>query len=174
MSEKTAKPEESPNRFFNDLMAGFAELSEWARGERELKVATLSSDESVAPAGIGKAGEGDKPMPATAKDVFEALDEVGERAEAFYETNLRADLETEENLGKLLLIDTETNRYVIGDDRRKLAHQLNSAHPEAVYIIRIGYPAVTAIGNRLKPFRDMTPEEAASWRDPVRRSKATQ
>jgi hypothetical protein len=108
------------------------------------------------------------------KDTKWSLDAIGERAEQFYAESLRDILETEENIGRLLLIDTETNRYVIGDNSREMARHLGVSHPEAVYMIRIGYPAAVAIGNTLRPFRDMSAEEAESWHQRIRRSKSAQ
>ena len=39
-----------------------------------------------------------------------SLDEVGERAEAFYDSVLRSQVETPENIGKYLMLDTLTGR----------------------------------------------------------------
>jgi hypothetical protein len=98
---------------------------------------------------------------------YYSLDAVGERAEAYYDSVLRAELETDENIGKLLMIDTDTNRYVLGAKNYEMARRLAAANPNAVYTLRIGYPAVTGIGHAVKAYRDMTPEEAERARQSV-------
>lgn len=98
------------------------------------------------------------------------LDAVGEKAEAMYEANLRAHVETEDNIGKLLLLDTETGRHVIGTSRIDLARQLNAQRPEAVCTFRIGYPAVSSLGGALRPYSQMSAEEIAAIPSRIRSS----
>ena len=107
-------------------------------------------------------------MPADTIDL--SLDAVGERAEAYYDSVLRAQVETRENTGKFLLLDTLTNRYVIGTDRLALSRELAAEVPEAVCKFRIGYPATTSIGGDLRPLSEMTIEEVAQLRQRIRRS----
>ena len=78
--------------------------------------------------------------------------EVGRRGQEIYEQRLRAQIETEENIGKLLSIDVETGDYEIGDDRTLDAPlRLHQKHPgAAVYTLRIGYNAVDALGGILE------------------------
>ena len=78
--------------------------------------------------------------------------EVGRRGQEIYEQRLRAQLETEENIGKLLSIDVETGDYEIGDDKSLEAPlRLHKKHPgAAVYTLRIGYNAVDALGGILE------------------------
>ena len=47
-------------------------------------------------------------------------EEVGRRADELYETHIRAQVETEDNLGKLIVIDLETGEYEIDTDRNSL------------------------------------------------------
>lgn len=79
-------------------------------------------------------------------------EEVGRRGQEIYERCLRTQLETEENIGKLLSIDIETGDYEIGDDRTLEAPlRLHKKHPgAAVYTLRIGYNAVDALGGILE------------------------
>ncbi len=107
-------------------------------------------------------------MPTETMDL--SLDAVGERAEAYYDAVLRAQVEIPENIGRYLVLDTLTNRYVIGTDKLALSRELAAKIPEAVCTIRIGYPAVTAIGNVLRPLSEMTPEEIAQIPQRIRRS----
>ncbi len=74
--------------------------------------------------------------------------EIGEIGEELYKQRIRAQVETEENIGKLLSIDVETGDYEIGDDQSLDApRRLHEKHPgAAVYTLRIGYDAVYAIG----------------------------
>ena len=43
--------------------------------------------------------------------------EIGRPGDELYEQHIRAQVATEENIGKLLSIDVETGDYEIGDDR---------------------------------------------------------
>jgi hypothetical protein len=75
-------------------------------------------------------------------------EEIKERGETLYEQNIRAQVETEENIGKLVSINIETGEYEIGDDHSLDApRRLQARHPgTAVYTRRIGYNAAYAIG----------------------------
>ena len=99
-----------------------------------------------------------------------SIDEIGDRAEDYYERHLRASLDTDENLGKLLMIDLRTDRYVIGTSQLAMARELDATAPKLVYTLKIGYPAVTSLGGDLRPYRDMTAEETASLKRRIRRS----
>lgn len=100
---------------------------------------------------------------AEAKD--HSVSEVAARGEAIYEKRLRQQVEIPENIGKLLLLDIQTERYEIGDDRIVLARRLRAKNPAAtLYGLRIGYPAASAIGATLRPFNEMTEEEIAKLR----------
>ena len=88
------------------------------------------------------------------------VDEVVERGQAVYENGVRDQVETKDNLGKLLLLDIETGHYVIGDDRIELARRLRAENPDAMlYGLKIGYPAATAIGTTLRPLSQMSEAE---------------
>ena len=80
-------------------------------------------------------------------------DETARRAEEWYSGDLRQQLETEENLGRILAIDVDTGDYAIANDVLTAAHQVQTRKPEAdLYMFRIGYPAVHKIGGVLKPY----------------------
>ncbi len=73
--------------------------------------------------------------------------EIGEKGDALYQT-VRPNVETPENIGKLLSLDIETGEYELGDDASFDAQRkLQAKHPgAAIYTVRIGYNAVYALG----------------------------
>ena len=74
-------------------------------------------------------------------------EEVGRRGQELYENRLRAQVGTEENLGKMISIDIDTGDYEIDDVGLAAAERLLSKHPDAaIYGTRIGYDAVYALG----------------------------
>ena len=79
-------------------------------------------------------------------------DEISRRGQELYERSIRAQVETEANIGKLVSIDIETGDYAIGDDTSLEApRQLHARHPgAAVYTLRIGYDAAYALGGVLE------------------------
>ena len=74
--------------------------------------------------------------------------EISQRGKEIYQQRLRTQVETEENIGKLISIDIETGDYEIGDDKSLAApHRLHARHPgAALYTLRIGYNAVDSFG----------------------------
>jgi len=79
-------------------------------------------------------------------------EEIKQRGEMLYEQKIRAQVEIEENIGKLVSINIETGEYEIGDDHSLDApRRLQAKHPgAAVYTRRIGYNAAYAIGGVLE------------------------
>lgn len=77
-------------------------------------------------------------------------DEIARRGQELYDGSLRAKVETEENIGKIISIDIETGDYEIDDDLILTGRRLQAKHPDAaIYGRRIGYNAVFAIGGTL-------------------------
>ena len=77
--------------------------------------------------------------------------EVVRIGEAIYEEKLRDKVETEQNIGKQIVIDIETGEYEIDRDGLAASHRLLDKHPGAVlYGGRIGYTTVYAVGGSLK------------------------
>ena len=75
------------------------------------------------------------------------LDEVVERGQALYDRNIRAQVETAENIGKLLMVDINTGDWVMGEDRIEMARRARVKNPDAVlYGVRIGYLVTEKIG----------------------------
>lgn len=58
-------------------------------------------------------------------------EEIARRGKALYEQGLRPQVETGENIGKIISIDVETGDYEIDDDLLKAAHRLRDRHPDA-------------------------------------------
>jgi len=79
-------------------------------------------------------------------------EEIKRRGEEIYEQTIRSQVETTENIGKLVSIDIETGEYEIGDDRSLDApRRLQAKHPgAAIYTRRIGYNAAYALGGVLE------------------------
>ena len=81
--------------------------------------------------------------------------EIDRRGQDLYENQIRPVVETEDNLGKLIVIDVETGDYEIDLDQNSLAmsKRMHTKHPGAALIqFRIGYDAVVAFGGvRLEP-----------------------
>ena len=65
--------------------------------------------------------------------------DIIERGEAIYQTRLRAQLETPENLGKVLVIDVESGNYEIGEDHITVSNRLKHQFPASKrFAMRIG------------------------------------
>jgi hypothetical protein len=75
-------------------------------------------------------------------------EEIARLGEDIYRRNLRAQVETDENIGKLISIDVETGDYGIGGDTDiEVPLRLHAKHPgAAIYTLRIGYNAAVALG----------------------------
>ena len=74
---------------------------------------------------------------------------IGERGQEIY-SRLRAALEIEENIGKIVSIDVNSGDYEIADDLVAAGRRLQQRHPDAlIYGKRIGYNAVYAVGGSL-------------------------
>ena len=82
-------------------------------------------------------------------------DEIGDRGDEWYENHIRALVETDENIGKVILIDILTGDYDIDDDRNAVAlsEKMHAKNPDSYfYKIRIGYESVYSFGGlRLMP-----------------------
>lgn len=77
-------------------------------------------------------------------------EEIIRRGKELYEKNIRPQVETEENIGKLISINVETGEYEIGDDLLVTSRRLQAKQADAaIWAERIGYDAVYAIGGTL-------------------------
>jgi hypothetical protein len=74
-------------------------------------------------------------------------EEIARRGEEIYAQRLRGKVETEDNIGKILVIDIETGDYEIDDDGLQASDRALARHPDAaLYGLRIGYDAVESFG----------------------------
>ena len=79
-----------------------------------------------------------------------SAEEVQRRAEEIYERDLRKQVETGENIGKVLVIDIETGDYEMDADEIAATHRALAKHPgAALWALRIGYDAMHALGGAL-------------------------
>lgn len=77
-------------------------------------------------------------------------EEIGRLGQEIYENRLRAVLEVEENIGKIVSIDITSGDYEIADDLLVAGRRLQQRRPDALmYGKRIGYNAVYAVGGSL-------------------------
>lgn len=67
-------------------------------------------------------------------------DTLADRATEYYERELRAKVETPENIGKLLVLDVESGDYEIDEMGIETSKRLQVKHPGAMlFAIKIGY-----------------------------------
>jgi len=77
-------------------------------------------------------------------------DEIARIAEEIYANTIRAEAETEENIGKMMSIDIKSGDYEIDDDPIVAWRRLMERHPDALaYGKRVGYDAAYALGGTL-------------------------
>lgn len=77
-------------------------------------------------------------------------EEIAQRGEELYQKYVRAQVETTENIGKIITIDLNTGDYEIDKDLLAAYNRLKAKQPKTVtWIERVGYDAVYAIGGTL-------------------------
>ncbi|MBB6050719.1 hypothetical protein [Armatimonas rosea] len=77
-------------------------------------------------------------------------DEIVRLGEELYEATVRALVETDENIGKIVSIDVETGDFAVDADPVRTGLQVQAKHPgAAIYGKRIGYNAAFALGGTL-------------------------
>ncbi|MGB5594767.1 MAG: hypothetical protein WBM62_12130 [Crocosphaera sp.] len=73
-------------------------------------------------------------------------EELAKRGHELYESQIRSQVE-ENNHGKIVAIDVETEVFEVANDSLTAAKQLLKHHPDAqIFGIRIGHPAVHRFG----------------------------
>ena len=80
------------------------------------------------------------------------LSELGIRAHELY-ARLRPQVETEENIGRLIILDVDSGDYEIAEEKTGIpaSRRLQARHPGAdLYAIRIGYKAVESFNGVLE------------------------
>jgi hypothetical protein len=74
-------------------------------------------------------------------------EEVAKRANQLYDSEIRHEVETDENIGKMVIIDIETGDYEVDETGIQAAHNLYAKHPYArLFGIRIGYNVAASLG----------------------------
>jgi hypothetical protein len=77
-------------------------------------------------------------------------EEIARRGKEIYDNRIRPQVETENNIGKLVSIDVETGQYEIGEDLVVTSRRLQAKDPgAAIWTERIGFNAVYSIGGTL-------------------------
>lgn len=72
-------------------------------------------------------------------------------ARALYEQTIRAAVEHEDNVGKMVIIDVETGAYGVDETGLESAQHLREQRPNArLFGIRIGYDVAVALGGVMK------------------------
>jgi hypothetical protein len=77
-------------------------------------------------------------------------EEITQRGKELYEKSIRLQVETAQNIGKIISINVETGEYEIGDDLIITTRRLQAKQPDApIWAGRIGFNAVYAVGGTL-------------------------
>ncbi len=78
-------------------------------------------------------------------------EEVARRAKLLYENGIRQQVESEYNIGKMIIINIETGDYEIDKTGLKAARNLRKKHPNArLFGIRIGYNVAASFGGDME------------------------
>jgi hypothetical protein len=76
--------------------------------------------------------------------------EIARRGQDIYHRSIRSQVETRENLGKIIAIDIKTGNYEIDDNFLTSTDRLHRQFPAAtIWVERIGFNAVYAVGGTL-------------------------
>lgn len=79
-------------------------------------------------------------------------EEIGRRGMDLYEKSVRTEVETAENIGKIVSIDIETGDYAVGRNSLEATDVLLARHPgAALFGMRIGYDVVYSFDDVLEP-----------------------
>lgn len=79
--------------------------------------------------------------------IFWTVEEVAERAKQFYEHGIRQQVESGDNIGKMITIDAETGEYGIDKNGVETALKFKQKKPTArLFTIRIGYDVAIGFG----------------------------
>lgn len=76
---------------------------------------------------------------------------VAQRGKQLYQESIRQQVETPDNIGKMVIIDIETGEYAVDETGISSARHLHEKRPTArLYGIRIGYNVAEALGGVLE------------------------
>lgn len=77
--------------------------------------------------------------------------EIARRAKILYDGVIRKRVETEANIGKMVIIDVETGDYLVDDLGLESSRKLRSKREGAqLYGIRIGYKSAESMGGAVE------------------------
>ncbi|NEP57758.1 MAG: hypothetical protein F6K31_12165 [Symploca sp. SIO2G7] len=83
--------------------------------------------------------------------IFWTVEEVAHRAKQFYENGIRQQVESGDNLGKMIVIDAETGEYGIDKTGVETALRLKQKKPNArLFTMRIGYDVAVSFGGAME------------------------
>ena len=83
--------------------------------------------------------------------IFWTGEEVARRAKQFYDNGIRQKVESDDNLGKMIVIDVETGEYAIDRTGVESALQLKQNNPMArLFTLRIGYDVAVSFGGAIE------------------------
>ncbi|QLE57992.1 hypothetical protein [Nostoc sp. TCL26-01] len=78
-------------------------------------------------------------------------EEVGKRAKKLYEDGIRQQVETDDNIGKMVIIDIETGEYAVDELGIESARALRKKNPFArLYGICIGYKVAASFNGYME------------------------
>ena len=78
-------------------------------------------------------------------------DENWKRARSLYEQRVRKQVETEENIGKMVIMDVDTGDFEIDPLGIESARKLRQRHPNAhLFGMRIGYNVAESFGGLIE------------------------
>jgi len=74
-------------------------------------------------------------------------DEIARRGQQLYDSRVRDEVETEENIGRIVSIDIETGGYNVADTPLEAGMPLHDKRGDAaLFAVRIGHDAVYSFG----------------------------
>ena len=83
--------------------------------------------------------------------IFWTVEEVATRAKKLYVDKIRAIVEHEDNIGKMVVVDAETGEYAFDRSGIHSAIALKAKNPNArLFTIRIGYDVAVAFGGNIE------------------------
>lgn len=85
------------------------------------------------------------------QSILLSREEVARRAKELYENSIRQQVETEENIGKMVIIDTKIGEYAVDKIGIESAHFLRKNNPYArLFGIRIGYKVAVSFSGEME------------------------
>jgi hypothetical protein len=82
--------------------------------------------------------------------IFWTVEEVATRAKKLYTDKIRSIVEHEENIGKMIVIDSEAGEYAVDQSGIHSAIALKAKNPNArLFTIRIGYDVAVSFGGNI-------------------------